>query len=308
MSESIKKINLRDFVYLDVDRVKSLLAQLEEGLLLDRSDTVSTSGSIEAGAKINIPLLAHFGGTGQYVTTNQSIETRTLHDHVYNYMEKMLINNNRITVLPDDFSAQDIRENDIRQQLSPVGYLLSRGKIQIRDMRVITDLVSDINEMQLALARIAASASFANLDKNERQKRIHAIEKQNRSQHLDTQLHKDIMKLLDKFYRDRLIIRLMPFDDGDIRIVGPLRESYLRDSISDIRFKYGFSPRDDWTVFAQVAAIPEAGSATANFAQNFTVDLEAAIEQLFGAATDIEAMQRIAYPEIAVTPIAIYRE
>ena len=85
-----KPLSVRDFIYLDVDRLKSIVAQLEGGLLEQTATATGSSKSLEGGAEAGIPGLAKVGGTGQYVWTDQASETRTLHDHIYNYVEGRL--------------------------------------------------------------------------------------------------------------------------------------------------------------------------------------------------------------------------
>jgi len=125
--------NLRDFVYLDVERVKSLLAQMDRGLLSERADASESSASVRGEAGLNIPALAKVGGGGQYVSTNSATETRTLHDFVYNQTEERLLELDRVKRLPGDFSVGHLLSESVRSTLSPVEYVLVRGRISLND-------------------------------------------------------------------------------------------------------------------------------------------------------------------------------
>ena len=93
----------------------------------------------------------------------------------------------------------------------------------------------------------------------------------------------------------------------DFPLVGNLNKEYLRDDISSIIYKYSTAPASEWTIFGQVASIPPKKR---NMPQITTgSDIEIALHDLFNAYRDIEvSAQSVVYPEIAITPIAIYRE
>lgn len=138
--------HLRDFVYLDVERVKSLLAQLDRGLLSDRSDSIGSSKSAEGKVGVSIPALLDIGGAGHYVSTDQSTETRTLHDFVYSQTEEKLLELGRIKLLPNDVTSDRLRSSDVRAALSPVEYVLVRGKIELSDYQYMMSILSNFNE------------------------------------------------------------------------------------------------------------------------------------------------------------------
>ncbi len=306
---SMEDMNLRDFVYLDVERVKSLLAQLERGLLNDRSDSVGSSKSLEGRAGVNIPALVDIGGAGQYVTTDQSTETRTLHDFVYNQTEERLLELDRLKILPNDFTSDHLRSNDVRAGLSPVEYVLIRGKVEISDYQYMMTLLSNINDISRILTeftyqgRLDAASGKAKAVLNQEVQKAVAENK------MDDRYVSNLMKILNIFVKDRLIIKSMPFaDDPNIRIVGPLQAFHLRDSLNDIRFKFGSSPSVEWTVFGQIAAVPPKNELRTQPSLVFSNDIEGAMNTVFDSLRGIEDQFRVTYPEIAITPIAVYRD
>lgn len=126
---------------------------------------------------------------------------------------------------------------------------------------------------------------------------------------MDDKYVKNVMKILDTFVKDRLIIKALPFNtDPNIRIVGPLQRDLLRDRLDDIRFKFGSSPAADWTVFGQIASVPQEHESRTNRTLAFSNDIERAMHQVFDAMRGIEDQFRVGYPEIAITPIAVYRD
>lgn len=147
-----------------------------------------------------------------------------------------------------------------------------------------------------------ATGNEKNIVKNEIQKSINAAK-------IDEGMVKNLVQILEIFFKDRVALRVIPFrDDSSIRVVGPLIRTCLRDSLDDIRFKFGSHPEADWTVFGQIAAVPVLESSRKLPDLAFASDFEAAIQAMFASLNFIEAFSQVAYPEIAITPIAIYRE
>jgi hypothetical protein len=73
----------------------------------------------------------------------------------------------------------------------------------------------------------------------------------------------------------------------------------LRDDIERIIYKYGTAPVSDWTIFGQIASVTPVNRSNEIF--NMTgSQIENAFQQIMA--------QSVTYPEIAITPIAKYRE
>lgn len=181
--------------------------------------------------------------------------------------------------------------------------------MEISDYQYMMSLLKNFND----ISRIVTQFSYQNrLQAAEGRERATIKQEMDRTiaaAKLDDNYVKNLMRLFETFVKDRLIIKAMPFSgDTDIRIVGPLQPALLRDLLEDIRFKFGSSPVADWTVFGQIAAVPQQhGSRTAsNF--TFSNDIDRVLQQLFESIRGIEDSFRVTYPEIAISPIAIYRD
>ena len=98
---------VRDFIYLDIDRLKSIIAQLEQGLL---SSTVqSTSSSKGTDASVEGGLAGFLKGTigADFLWQKQLTETRTLHDNIYNRVEEILVKNDLLIQIPGDTTPKE---------------------------------------------------------------------------------------------------------------------------------------------------------------------------------------------------------
>ena len=301
--------SLRDFVYLDVERVKSLLAQLDQGLLTDRTDTSGSSTTIEGRAGITLPLLAEVGGASQFISTDQAMETRTLHDYVYNYTEAKLIEASRVRRLPEEFDSKTILDEGVRSGLSPVDYVLVKGRPLLNDYRALVTLLKDINNLQMVLGRLEQSQRFTTAEtKNDRQRALNEIKRDAEGKMFDEQMRKDLPFVLDIFYKERIIIKMMPFNNTNIRVVESLRPEFLRDRLDDFHFKFGTSPDATWSVFGQIASVPLADGPAARPPQYFSNEIDRGVEGVFESMRALEQMTGVSYPEIAITPIAVYRD
>jgi hypothetical protein len=302
-------MSIRDFVYLGVERVKSMLAQLDRGLLNDYTESSGASRSLEGKAGVSIPALMDVGGASHYVSTDQTTETRTLHDFIYNETENRLLELGGIRRLPDDFTSEGLMTEDVRASLSPVEYILAKGRVEISDFRYMMSLLSNFNELAKAINEVshhdrirAATGKDKDIANIELQKVIAGSK-------LDDKYLRNLMRIFEHFVKDRLVIKAIPFqDDPNIRIAGPLQRALLRENLDDIRFKFGSSPLDDWTVFGQIAAVPPKNDSRANRQLAFSNELDRALHELFGSLRGIEDQFRVTYPEIAITPIAVYRD
>jgi hypothetical protein len=119
---------------------------------------------------------------------------------------------------------------------------------------------------------------------------------------------KGLATIIDMFYGERLVIKILPYEDADVRIVGPLRPEYLRDSLDDIRYKYGSAPTGKWKLFGQISSIPNVNSPIDSRQQYSSNNIEGAMGAMFEKLRVIERLFGVSFPEIAVTPIALYRE
>ena len=127
---------------------------------------------------------------------------------------------------------------------------------------------------------------------------------------IDKKLLKGLMNFIDTFYKDRLIVKVIPFTDfPNFRLVGNLQDTFLRDKIQSILYKYGTSPSSKWTLFAQIASIPKKDYHPFIFGGMTGSEIEVAMQKMFTALREIESTGlSVTHPEISVTPIAIYRE
>lgn len=296
---------VRDFIYIDIDRVKSIISQLEEGLI---DQTQIFSGSSGGSTLCGEGGLFSFLKAGADLNLNfhrQLSETKYLHDYIYNKVEKLLLNESQLLRIPNEEIC--VCSEDLRNSLTDNSFILIKGKIAINDFSQLRKLVDNFEE----LSKFVARCDIANrTELSKAQAKLAYDDLVNKSlRNFDKDTRKGLTLVIDMFYQDRIVIKIFPFREyPDFRFVGNLNKIYLRDDIESIIYKYGTAPVSDWTIFGQIASIPPEN--ISNEMLNMTGNqIENALKRLFDANRNLEKMaQSVTYPEIAITPIAIYRE
>jgi hypothetical protein len=304
-----ERVAVRDFVYLDVERVKSLLAQLEQGLLTDRTTSRGSTESVTGHAGLSVPAIGAVGSSAEYAWQHHASETRTLHDHIFNQTEALLVRHEKVTRFPEDIQAGRLSLEVFRSQLSPVGYVIVKGRPTISDYNSLSTMLRDINQFAGLFAEVQFAKQLNEL-KNEADRAVieRLKEASTRDMQQKTGFFQPFASVIEGFYHDRLILRVFPFDEASVRFAAPLRRELLRDRLEDIRFKFGPYPVADWTLFGQIAYMPRETTPEPPPNLTFSSQMESAIEQTVALARNWERMFSVSYPEIAITPIAVYRE
>lgn len=295
-------ISIRDFVYLDVERLKSIMAQVEEGLAETQVQSSGRTQEARGGIEGGIFGVVKGATEAKALWQNQVAETRSLHDYIYNKVESALLEHSLISRIPGDTGSENA--TSIRERLTDTSFFLATGRVSINDfsqMRLILDNFNEVGRF-IAMTQVEGIANP--------KKRDQAIrEKQQQGLSLDKAYVKGFGVMFDTFYKDRIVIKLVPLAaDTSFRLVGNLSKEFLRDAIEGITYKYGTSPTSSWTMFGQIAAIPpKEGWNPLTLVGG--AQIESAFQNLFDKMRQLEMqVQCVVHPEIAVTPIAVYRE
>lgn len=299
----------RDFIYMDTERLKSIVAQLNQGLIESTSKTITDSDGGKVNAGVDFLKILKLGSEASFLWQNQSTESHTMHDYLYNLAESSLKEENLLINIPEDLEPEDLANPSIEMStINSTSFILVKGKTIINDFTYMKRIVDNYDAIvkSMTVSEKSANNSGGNSTQGKKRKQGNNVGNENV---LSKDLQKAIQTLLDNFYKDRVVIKNIPFvDKPNFRFVGTLNQSYLRESIENIIYKYGTAPRDEWYMFAQVASIPDTENSQLDISFNKN-ELEKGMQTVFDALRDVEkAGLSISFPEIAVTPIAIYRQ
>jgi hypothetical protein len=299
----------RDFIYMDTERLKSIVAQLNQGLLENtiKMTTDTDGGKINAG--LDFLKILKVGSEASFLWQNQSTESHTLHDYLYNMAESSLRSEKHLINIPGDINQQYISSpNGEMKAFNSTSFILVKGKTIINDFTYMKRIIDNFDEITKSISGGNTAALKTSDNSSKGQKNRKNINKKN-EHFLQKDIKKSIQTVLENFYKDRVVIKNVPFSEHpNFRFVGTLNQSYLRESIENIIFKYGTAPRDEWYMLAQIASIPNSDNAELDISFNQN-ELEQGMQTVFDALRGLEtAGLSISFPEIAVTPIAIYRQ
>ncbi len=299
----ISNNQLKDFIYLDIDRVRSYCAQMYAGIpeTYGESQTYSKTGGGEA--KVGALNIVNLGISGKLLYEKSTTETRSVHHYVYNMFEQNLINQGKLLVIDSDFK----REEWIRETFNDGRFVLIKGKVQIIDYQsVIASL-----EMIPRLLEIAISFQKQTLKQQLQDGKINQSQYAIKIKEIETppQLNKqDIQKIAEmvgKLYFGTSTVKIFPFSLNNANYcIGKALYDYLTYE-SGKSFTSGLVSGENWVVMGMVNVPAEYSFETMG---NISGNMEKALEQLvFGLQSVSKFTTQIEFPAVSILPIAIYR-
>jgi hypothetical protein len=278
---------VREFLYVDVQRARSLLAQLEDGVVEQHIRRSVVDDVAELGASI-----MGLGGKGRWSTEQATEESRSLQDLTFATFEGAATAQGLITELVlspevEDWSSGVIhghlREGEIVRatgDLLVVDPTFIRSRFESFDEFIEAVVAVQMNEL-IEAVRSEHASEFEQLDKKLKQAPLKGrkqIEKQ--IQRLETETRsaaeaaakaqfggsdqfeqlRSIMKLVTTFLGESIAVRLLPcgFDQPELGFAGSLlaRDDYLQRERDALFSRYGSVLRE-WTVVMQIAHLPD---------------------------------------------------
>jgi len=203
-----------DFIYLDTDRLQSIIAQLQEGLLdqviKGNTEEYSGGGRITANLlSLLIPLSA--SATAGYKNATDLRQNKVLHDYAFNVAleslrEQGFLLENGLNSMPD------------------TGFVLLEGPVRIFDYETFSTIAENFDKLDEFFS--------SNLTKGELKKRR---ESPGHRRFVNSKV------LIDTFFKDAIRVRLT--DAEGQGLVGPLSREHLRDNMRNLIFSTDQSRR-----------------------------------------------------------------
>lgn len=298
---------LRDYIYLDIERVRSYYAQLSKGLSGVRVDRKEEEGAGEASAGINIPLTPFkVEGGFDYRYRRSSEETFSLHDYIGEDFLKLLEENGLLT----DFSKGAFEwEMDSFQDGM---FVLVDGKLSVVDYKYVVTMFEYIyNMMKLVEQPINQAGNPQSRRTGRRQSR-----KRNETKpEPEVDVIAKVATLFDQNIHDTCRIKIYPKNyPTEKHFTASANPSLFRIKPDALINLYGSIIDADWSCLLlinlnrgsefqhnEIDPVPQAGDGKFNLESV----IEPVIKQL-AAISDV--LQGVEFPAIAATPIAIFRE
>lgn len=310
--------SIKNFIYLDKDRLNSLYSQTFEGVA--EAIVNSYVNSMDSSNKENKPLL---GETLEEKVGELSTKTenKILYDHMYNQLESKL---DSVIFRPEEVNNQNyesIFENKFIIKVT--------GKAQIHNynrMKLYFERFNDIGRIiaysqaqsdPTIIKKIAEINNNTNLKKSQKEehknREIEAVAKKfNLMQ--DQKLLDNLKEMTELYNNDGLEIIVSQEKDKNIIYRAILDEKYLRISTELLRVLYTLKPSESWSIVGQITYIPkkqeEITTDNNNDDENKEISFRDSYKKMFDASLGLENFffDGTDNIEICIAPIAIYTE
>lgn len=275
---------LRDFIYIDKNRMYSLYSQLFEGVA--ESLVRSVSYSIEEQKKERKL-------EESIIDASVKVQNVVLFDHIYNALEDKI--QSHLVTIDKETTKDDIK---------PTAIVKITGYVTIEDYNHLLFFMSNFNDIGLALSYL----QLKNEKENTSNKSNNSIEKYAKEKGLnyDKKYTSSIIKVIETFHGKTMDIIIEP--DSDKLKVGfkaLLNEEFLRISPDNIRNLYGYKPCMKWTIAGEVTDISYLTSTRSVIGKSAFSDLFTKLDDVDNSFSKVNEQ---ANDIIRIAPIAVYIE
>lgn len=307
-TDHLQNDSLLDLVYLDEDRVGSLLSQLVGGLVTGGQSQDAASDERVRRIRANLSILSAGRDRTDTTTSSETFTWTVGHSVLLDFQAElqrrgMLID---VTAILDSAPAILPREwydGMVRDALTPGAFVSVTGPTKLYDFQAMIASMRQAYSLGLLFGRLEESQQPDTPRSTKQRPKI-------------KQVTQDPLVAaaseLEQFLSDRVLVRSYPLGaDDPHHFVGPIKRQHLLESAWTFYAKYGYSPVEDLTMFGQVALVPDdvadedLEKDDSSIAQA-AVDLEGLLDAMVRAyPNDLLATAR--WPRVTVTPIAVYR-
>jgi len=277
----------RDFLFLDLERVESIIAQLEEGLTTER--VIGRSREIAAKADSGIStIFGRLGLSGEARAAREIHENRVFHDFAFAIANELL-ERKGLLQNTSDWTKEEFCTAEPK-------FLVQTGELEVYHPA----LISAASEMA---GKILVRPPFTEDHDHEQRRQFKA--------------HGTLLKTVQEAYAYLLGESGMVISRNDqgVELLGLFASHHLRASIQTLIGTYGLAANQQWTMVAMVTNVPQplpTESADSRFQVPATAGQRGPLGDMVDTLKSLNTYQDlvggIAYPFIAVSPIAVYRE
>lgn len=331
---------IKDFIYFDYDKAKSLQSQLSGGLLQEITRAIENENGNGDEVGVDIKIFKAKTGLNEKEKTIKTEKVEIFHE-LLNDIETKLFENKILKELNNEY---DTSFNNFLEKVPNFTYVKATGWCTFEDYQRFTTVMENFNEIQRL---IYGSAHETNPDiirlkkeideKKKSLKRAHnqkeanqlkitekkfdeMIEQLTGSNLLDETFVERIKVFLSTFNPNRLNFKLIPFDDfPEFQIISNLKSQFLvNGTFENVIYTYGSRPNIKLTIFGIITSCPQPDDNRVNPSDEFKYigDEELSVEKVyerafqgvFSAISGLEKFFEVYHPKVSVSPIGIYRE
>lgn len=320
---------IRDYLYLDVSRLRSLYSQLSGGIIEAIIQSRRTERATENRQSIEGSELAR-----DMLLGNEKIETRVLHDYLFTEVEQLV---SESIIVVDQSTLPLIGTGSI---------VRIKGKAEVDDSQRLLNVMEHFNVFQAQLQMMSNSNKLqdaiwdlknkleSTVNKVDREKLERSLRELTPEGYIRTEkigtpdIIFDALKMLFTLvYPDILEVKINPVNVNDIVFRAILDPQYLREDRTLIHAKYGSRTQAPWAIVGIVTSILDAqvvgnevpsntqtdGSALSVVTEptsHLGTNMRDAIESVYSSIYEIEKLVLVSATRktLIVTPLAVYHE
>lgn len=282
--------NLRDFLYLDLDKVSSIFSQLTGGLVTGTEITTGKEKDERNIRKYDLKIFTpEFGGAE--TQSSQLVERRVMHHDLFNRVERLLFEKDYALDINESIKLVDVKSGEAHKKFNETFYVRCTGWPIFEDYDKMKTIGNNHNKLMKfinnsALSTLKDSQEYKDISfqietaKNEVKKERDRNKKALKQKQIAT-LEKSINQLLDgalcskvdewitegfshwvdTFIKDAIYFHIYPFEEStDFHVKATLkRNCYVDGSTEYTDFAYTGRPNIKLTLFGLVTSIPPKG-------------------------------------------------
>lgn len=339
--------SIKDLIYFDLEKARSLISQLRGGLIHEISRAFEDESELNSGLGFDVKVFkGNIGGKDK----EKQIRTEKIeiYHELLNQIEQELNERKLLTDINKSFENFEGSFNDFMDATPDLNYIKARGWSQFEDFERFKNIFSNFNEIQRLIfsSGLLESPEIKNLQSQikDAKKRVELLDRNQKAKELSklksiekqfdeklkevTDIHvfdddfiNRVKIFLDTFSPNRLNFRLLPLEDfSEFQILANLKEKYLVDSnFESIIYTYGTRPNIKLSVIGIITSCPRQDDNRVAPNDEFlmyndceldeTKGFEKAFRNVFSSFEEFEKFFFVpSFPKLSISPIAIYRE
>lgn len=299
----MSEVQTREFIYMDIERVRSLYAQMEEGVVETATTESGAEQKLSGDVSGGIPGVLKGRSSGSAQRSQRSSQTITMHDHMFNIVETKLSEASNFVDLASVYSSKNWSRTEFASNTPSTAFIKVKGATRLNDFQQMETILADFHEL------MDAATSMQLADSNLTSKQKAEMRRKSKQDLPAKDVLKKLSRLIHLLYGESLMLKIWPFDGvSDCVFTSLLNKDCLRDPISDLTFKYGPAPQEAWTCIGRLAKITQQAETLKPRKIAGQEDLPRAIEDVFDALRGVFNFGTVKFPEISMTPLAVYRD
>lgn len=314
--------DLKEFLYVDVDRVRSLLSQLAGGFI--EQIRSSTGSNLSGGAQA---MIFGVGAKGDRTVSSQYEEARSLQDLTFAAFESLANENGYVSDLtPEYMEAEKWADGTIQTKLLPGQLIRASCAVQLLDAGFFRSRVERILKLAEALVEMDSPGSPSRSSSPSKRADANKGADKQRAAKLAEMIGMPLGQFIaisdavEAFSGDSVLVRLFPCgtDYPEFAFTGSLlgRSEYIQAERENLFSRYGQIPTR-WTTVFQVAAVPQRIESVAEDVSKLPTtgadgqvirsNMEKIAANLLSTMEQIGIVEGARWPAVSITPLGLYR-